>query len=94
MSDWRFAEQNPEQHLAELRFFSVKKLQDGQEIEFRITVYEYNTPHDPAARYFAVADKKTNQNDAPFTPSGWGSTLLRALSDCVKAIERFPYQGE
>ena len=44
-------------------------------------------------RFFAQADKQTNQNTAPFTPIGWGSTLLKALSECIRAIHRFPYEG-
>jgi hypothetical protein len=34
-------------------------------------------------RFFAQADKQTNQRTAPFTPVGWGSTLLKALTECV-----------
>jgi hypothetical protein len=30
----------------------------------------------------------------PFTPVGWGGTLLQALSDCMRAVRRFPYEGE
>ena len=39
-------------------------------------------------------DKQTNQKTAAYTPCGWGQTLLQALADCVKAIQRFPYEGE
>ena len=41
MSEWVFAQSNPTQQLARLHYFSTKKLQDGQEIEFVITVREY-----------------------------------------------------
>ena len=44
-------------------------------------------------RFFAEADKQTNQSVAAYTPTGWGSTLLKALSECVQAIHRFPYEG-
>ena len=36
-------------------------------------------------------DKQTNQKVLPFTPCGWGNTLLIALEECVKAVNRFPY---
>jgi hypothetical protein len=45
-------------------------------------------------RFFAQADKQTNQKSAPFTPTGWGESLLQALSECVRAIHRFPYEGD
>ena len=92
-SDWQYAESNPKQHLAQLHYFSVIK-QQGAGIEFKITVYEYVTPQDPAARYFAVSDKKTNQKSSPYTPVGWGNTLMVALMECLKAIEKFPYEGD
>ena len=44
-------------------------------------------------RFFAQADKETNQSCAPHTPCGWASTLLKALSECVQNVHRFPYQG-
>ena len=27
------------------------------------------------------------------SPCGWGKTMLEALSECVRAINRFPYEG-
>jgi len=93
MNDWGFAQTDPSQRLARLHHFSVLKLQDGHEIEFTITVKEYYTPSDPAAQFFAQADKETNQSTAPYTPSGWGGTLYEALARCVKEVNRFPYQG-
>ena len=44
-------------------------------------------------RFFAQADKQTNQKTAPYLPTGWGSNLLQALSACIKEIKRFPYEG-
>ncbi len=93
MNDWGYAQSDPSEQLARLHLFSIKKLQDGKEIEFTITVKEFFTPKDPAMKYFAQADKQTNQDLAPFTPTGWGTTLLTALEECVKAINRFPYQA-
>jgi hypothetical protein len=28
---------------------------------------------------------------APYTPSGWGKTLLAALEECIREVNRFPY---
>jgi hypothetical protein len=94
MSDWTFAQWDPSQQLARLHHFSTKKQQDGGEIEFTITVREYITPPDPSMKFFAVADKQTNQAISPYTPCGWGASMLTALGDCLRGIERFPYQGE
>jgi len=94
MEEWSYAQAKASEKLARLHYFSVKKQQAGAEIEFVITVKEYATPDDPRMRFFALADKQTNQESAPYTPSGWGGTLLSALSDCIAEIHRFPYQGE
>jgi hypothetical protein len=95
MSDieWTLVETSPSDEFAQLHFFSIKKSQGDQAIEFRITVYEYCTHNKLSMRFFAQADKQVNQKTAPFTPFGWGRTLLEALSDCVKSISRFPYEG-
>ena len=42
---------------------------------------------------FAQADKQTNQGVAPYTPVGWGQTLLSALAQCMREVERFPYKA-
>src|SRR5262245_20875958 len=94
MADWEFAQTHPSDELAQLHFFSVKKRQSNGEIEFQIVVREYITQGENGSmRFFAEANRQTNQNTAPFTPCGWGSTLLKALAECVKAIQRFPYEG-
>jgi hypothetical protein len=41
-------------------------------------------------RFFAQADKPVNQKVAPFLPTGWGNSLLDALSDCTRVIREFP----
>ena len=92
MDDWKYAQVNPSEQLARLHFFSIKKVQDGREIEFHITVREFATPKDGAMPFFAQADKQTNQRVAPYTPTGWGRTLLAALDECRREIERFPYE--
>ena len=93
MNDWKFAQTDAREALAQLHYFSVKKRQAEREIEFIITVREYVTPTVQSMAFVAQADKQTNQNAVPFTPSGWGNTLLTALSECIKAIHQFPYEG-
>jgi hypothetical protein len=69
------------------------KKQENGEIEFRIVVKEFIADSDQSMRFFAQADKQTNQSTAPYTPTGWGHDLLKALSECVRNIRRFPYEG-
>lgn len=92
MDEWKYAQGNPSEELARLHFFTIKKLQDGQEIDFTITVKEFVTPKEGAMMFFAQADRQTNQRVAPYTPSGWGKSLLAALDECRREINRFPYQ--
>ena len=94
MAEWTFAQSDPKQQLARLHHFSMKKQQDGREVDFVITVREYVTPPDPSMKFFAMADKETNQKVSPYIPSGWGDSMLTALAECLREIERFPYQGE
>jgi hypothetical protein len=94
MAEWQFAETKPTDELAQIYFFSVKKPQGDSKIEFVITVKEFANPRDESLKFFAQADKQTNQNTAPYTPSGWGDTLLKALAECIEAIHRFPYEGD
>lgn len=94
MTDWKFAQRNTAERLAHLHYFSMLKVQDGKETEFIITVREYVTPKDPSMPFFATADKITNQRNAPYRPSGWGRTLLEALSQCMDGVNRFPYEPE
>ena len=92
--EWIFAQHDPAEKLAQLHFYSVVKKQGDQEIEFRITVKEFVPAKDNRMMaFFAETDKQTNQKTMPYTPSGWGETLLKALSECVRAIHRFPYEG-
>jgi hypothetical protein len=93
-SDWSYGQSDPSQRLARLHFFSVMKPYPGGEVEITITVKEFVAPPDPAMPFFAQADKQINQKVAPYTPSGWGKTLLEALLECTKEVNRFPYQGE
>ena len=92
--EWTFAQTDSSQELARLHLFSVKKRQPDGYVDFVITVKEYTTPPGgEPMRFVAEADKQTNQSTAPFTPRGWGNTLIKALSECVAAIEKFPYEG-
>jgi hypothetical protein len=93
MKEWGFAQLQPGDNLAELHFYSMKKPCGSGEVEFRITVWEYVKPRDPEMSFFAQADKQTNQKVAPFTPCGWGRSLLDALAECIKEVHRFPYEG-
>ncbi len=93
MAEWQFAETKPTDELAQLYYFSVKKPQGDGKVEFVITVKEFANPRDESLKYFAQADKQTNQNTCAYTPSGWGDTLLKALAECIEAIHRFPYEG-
>jgi hypothetical protein len=94
MTEWGYAQQDPSEELAKLHFFRIKTVQAGQAIEFTITVKEYVTPPLGAMTFFAQADKQTNQRTAPYTPSGWGNSLMSALSACIREIHRFPFEGE
>ena len=93
MAEWTFAQSEDGDELAQLHFFSINKKQGDRVIEFRITVKEYAQLSHLSMRFYAEADKQTNQKTVPYTPNGWGQTLLQALGDCVKAIQRFPYEG-
>src|SRR5262245_25077065 len=97
MGEWELAQIDPAEELAQLHFFSIKKKQPGGDIEFQIVVREYAATIDReqnrSRRFFAQANRQTNQSIAPYTPCGWGSTLGTAVSQCVKEIRRFPYEG-
>ena len=93
MSDWTFAQSDPSDELARLHYFSITKRQPGGDVEFTITVREFVDRNALRMRFFAQADKQTNQRTAPFTPCGWGESLLEALSECVNAVHGFPYAG-
>jgi len=92
MREWGFAQTHPSQELAQLHYFSVKKQHAQGTVEFVITVHEYVTPQEPTMHFFAQSDKEVNQKTAPFRPSGWGKTILDALSECIRSINRFPYE--
>lgn len=92
MSEWTYAQQDPSDELCQLHYFSIKKRQADGDVEFVIAIKEFVTPLYPGMRFLAQADKETNQKTAAYTPTGWGSSIVEALSECVKAIRRFPYE--
>ena len=92
MSEWTFVTTEEQEAFCQLHYFGFTKVQAGGNVEFIITLREYTYPPDPAMKFLAQTDKQTNQRTAPFTPMGWGSTLSSALSECVRAIRRFPYE--
>lgn len=95
MSDWKFAQKDVAEELALLHYFSFKKPQEGSEVCFVITVKEFAAPpKGQFARFFAQADKHVNQKMAPILPTGWGNSLLDALTACARMIREFPYEGE
>ena len=92
MSDWHYAQEKPTERLCKIERYSMLKQQAGGDVEFQITVREYVNPPDPAMRFLAEADKQINQKTAPYTPMGWGSSLLQALAECMKGVRKFPYE--
>jgi hypothetical protein len=93
VSDWKYAQRDPSEALAQLHHFSVKKKHSSGEIEVRITVQEFATPEIGALRFFAVADIELNQKTAAFRPTGWSDSLTGALSECLKNLRKFEYEG-
>jgi hypothetical protein len=95
VSDWKFAQKDVSEELAQLHHFSFKKSQPDGEVCFVVTVREYAMPpKDQFARFFAQADKFVNQKTAPILPTGWGNSMLDALTACIRMIREFPYEGE
>jgi hypothetical protein len=92
LSGWPYAQEKPSERLCRIEQYSMLKQQPGGDVEFLITVREYVDPPDPAMRFLAQADKQVNQKTAAYTPTGWGSSLLEALAECMKGIRKFPYQ--
>ena len=94
MSDWKFAQKEVSEELALLHHFSIKKNQKDGDIDFLVTVKEFAAPpKGQFARFFAQADKHVNQKIAPILPTGWGNSLLDALTACARMIREFPYEG-
>ena len=94
VEDWQYAQADRVEELAQLHYFAMTKHQDGGDIQFKITVKEFAVPpQGQHLRFFAEADKQLNQATAAFVPSGWGDSILKALSDCMRLIRQFPFEG-
>jgi hypothetical protein len=94
VEDWQYAQANPLEELAQLHHFTMTKQEDGRDIPFIIIVKEFAVPpRGQHLRFFAEADKQVNQKTAPFVPSGWGDSTLKALADCMRLIRQFPFEG-
>jgi len=94
VEDWQYAQTERSEGLAQLRHFTMTKRQNGRDIQFTILVKEFATaPEGQHLRFFAEADKQVNQSTAAFVPSGWGDSVLKALSDCMRLIRQFPFEG-
>jgi hypothetical protein len=95
VTDWHYAHSNSAEELAQLHYFLMKKAQPGGGVYFRITVKEFAAPPPGlTVRFFAEADKAVNQKIAPVVPFGWGDSLRSALSECMRMIRQFPYEGD
>jgi hypothetical protein len=94
MDDWRFAQEDPSEELAQLTHFSVKKRQQGGDVDIVVTVREYVERNEQNMKFYAQADKQVNQKLGAFVPFGWGETVLAALSECLHAIRSYPYEPE
>ena len=92
MEEWVYAQRDPAEELAQLRYFAVKKRQSGGDVEFVITVKEFASRNAAQMRFYAQADREVNQQTAPFRPFGWGDSLLVALTECMQAIREHPYE--
>ena len=95
MSDWKFAQKDASEELTLLHHFSIKKHEKSGEVSFLITIKEFAAPpKGQFAHFFAQADKYVNQKTAPILPTGWGNSILEALTACVRMIREFPYEAE
>jgi len=92
LAEWTYIQTEASERFCHIQYFGYTKRQRSSEVDFVITVKEYTNPTDPAMKFFAEADKQTNQKIAPYTPIGWGPNLSTALYECVKAIRRFDYE--
>ena len=93
VEDWKFAQQDASEALAKLHFFSIKKKHAHGEVEARITVKEFATAKTTDMKFFAVADIELNQKCMKFQPCGWSETLMGALTECLRNLRKFEYDG-
>ena len=94
VAEWVYTQNDPGEELAQLHYFSIKKVQAEGGVEFVITVKEFASRNSVQMRFYAQADKEVNQRIAPFRPFGSGDSLLAALTECVRAIRQYPYEPD
>lgn len=94
MAEWVYAQKDPAEELAQVQYFSIKKLRPEGDVEFVIAVKEFATRNTVQMRFYAQADKEVNQKTAAFRPFGSGDSVLAALTECVRAIRQYPYEPE
>jgi hypothetical protein len=70
----------------------MTKRQPTGDVEFIITVFEYVNRNQANMKFFARADKQVAQKTRPFTPFGWGDSILTALRECKRLIQECPYE--
>jgi hypothetical protein len=93
MEGWKFLEKDPSEALARLHFFSVKKKHASGDLEVRITIKEFASAKTTDMKFLAVADLELNQKTMKFQPCGWAETLTGALTECLRNVRRFEYEG-
>jgi len=93
VEDWKFTQKDPSESLAKLHFFSIKKKHASGEVEARITVKEFATAKTTDMKFYAYADIELNQKTMKFQPCGWAETLMGALTECLRNLRKFEYEG-
>ena len=93
MEGWKFLEKDRSEALAKLHFFSIKKKHALGEVEARVTVKEFASAKTTDMNFYAVADIELNQKTMKFQPCGWAETLTGALTECLRNVRRFEYEG-
>jgi hypothetical protein len=73
----------PPNKLARLRFRKNRMAPVG---EFRIGLAICEAMRIEMPFFARADDARPNQKTLPFTPSGWGNTLLDALAGCVETV--------
>jgi|SRR5271167_931192 len=95
MSDWEYIQTDSAEQLMQLHHSSIVKQQASGNVTIAITVKEFAVPPPgQRIRFYAEADKTLNQKAASFVSSGWGTSMISALGDCVRLIREFSYEDE
>jgi len=94
VAEWVYTQNDPGEELAQLHYFSIKKVQAEGGVEFVITVKEFAPRNELQMRFYAQADKEVNQRTAAFRPFGWGDSLLGALRECLQSLRQYPYEPD